>query len=200
MRVKHAYLAHGEKNTVSENVDPIIRARLVARGFEETANIRKDSPTCSKNAFRCFLSISAAKKWAIESTDIKSAFLQGELLDRDIYVEPPPEAKQEGVIWRLNKCIYGLNDASRKWFKKVESELIALGCIQCKLDPAVFIYLVHGELRGIILLHVDDFLHIGELIFKKNVVTSITEYLPGRQNSVWRFQLPWVRNHSVWTG
>ena len=117
---------------------PTVKARLVARGFEETSDIRRDSPTCSKNSFRCFLPICAMKGWKIESTDIKSAFLQGETLDRDVFIEPPKEAKLEGVIWRLNKCIYGLNDASRKWFKNVEAVLKKLGCTQCKLDPAVW--------------------------------------------------------------
>ena len=162
---------------------PVVKARLVARGFEEKEDVLTDSPTVSKNAFRCFLALSAAKQWPIESTDIKSAFLQGEPLDREVFIEPPPEAKQEGIIWLLNKCMYGLNDASRKWFEKVKRELLAVGCFQCKLDPAVFTFSLDGELRGIIALHVDDFLHIGESIFKDKVIRYIrTVFMAGETN------------------
>ncbi|KAK4319794.1 hypothetical protein Pmani_009312 [Petrolisthes manimaculis] len=38
----------------------VVKARLVARGFEEeTGNLRKDSPTCSKEAVRLALSVAA---------------------------------------------------------------------------------------------------------------------------------------------
>ena len=166
------------------NDQPIVKARLVARGFEEAENVQTDSPTVSKHAFRCFLSISSAKHWSIESTDVKSAFLQGEPLDREVFIEPPPEAKEDGVIWRLNKCMYGLRDASRKWYEKVKHELLTAGCIQCKLDPAVFTCTSHGELRGIIALHVDDFLHIGEDVFKEKVIGYIRRtFMAGETHS-----------------
>ena len=69
--------------------------------------------------------------------------------------------------------MYGLNDASRKWFKNVEAELKKLGCTQSKLDPAVFTYCSGGQLNGVILLHVDDFLHIGVWCFQQHVICNI---------------------------
>ena len=43
---------------------PIIKARLVARGFEENWNeeAKRDSPTCTKDSFRLCLSIIATYK------------------------------------------------------------------------------------------------------------------------------------------
>ena len=91
-----------------------IRARLTARGFEEEANVRSDSPTVKTKCMRFLLTMAATNKWELRSTDIKSAFLQGQVLNRDVYVKPPREANCPGKLWKLYKCLYGLNDASKK--------------------------------------------------------------------------------------
>ena len=72
---------------------PISKARLVARGFEENWNeeARRDSPTCTKDSFRLCLSIIATYKWVCNSLDIKSAFLQGKTIEREVYLRPPKE-------------------------------------------------------------------------------------------------------------
>ena len=70
--------------------------------------------------------------------DIKSAYLQGVPLDREIYMTPPKEANTE-KIWLLKKCTYGLSDAGRHWYLKVVGELKTLGATQLSLDQAVFI-------------------------------------------------------------
>jgi len=54
------------------------KARLVARGFEELEIIQSDSPTISKSVMRVFLSICTRLEWTVRTTDIKSAFLQGQ--------------------------------------------------------------------------------------------------------------------------
>ena len=155
------------------NGEKVTKARLVARGFEETESIQSDSPTCGKDAFRIFLAIASSNHWIIESTDIKSAFLQGQPLTREVYVEPPVEAEQTGVLWRLKKCMYGLNDAPRRWFLNVTDELKKLNCQPTRLDPSVFVYTKDETLHGIVLIHVDDFLHIGTEYFQEDVVSKI---------------------------
>ena len=61
-----------------------LKARLVARGFEEQAEIQTDSPTCSKEYQRLVLTIMASRGWHCNSNDIKAAFLQGKPIDRDV--------------------------------------------------------------------------------------------------------------------
>ena len=91
---------------------PIIKARLVVRGFEEDLLERTDSPTCSKESQKLILALIATLGWKCKSVDVKTAFLQSDIIDREMYVRPPKEF-DEGKIWRLNKCVYGLNDATR---------------------------------------------------------------------------------------
>ena len=60
----------------------VVKARLVAHGFEETAtNIWTDSPTVCKENIRLVATISAANNWKIHTLDVKAAFLQGFPID-----------------------------------------------------------------------------------------------------------------------
>ena len=92
---------------------PVIKARLVARGFEEENlnDIRKNSPTCSKENLRIVLAIISSHQWQASSLDVKSAFLQGNQIDRDLYLKPPKEA-DTGNLWKLKTTVCGLSDAS----------------------------------------------------------------------------------------
>ena len=55
----------------------IRKARLCAKGFQETTEVRTDSPTVSKQALWVAIAVRVAKGWKICSVDAKSAFLQG---------------------------------------------------------------------------------------------------------------------------
>ena len=153
-----------------------IRARLVARGFEEEDEVKKDSPTVNKSSLRLMLTISSLKGWEINMTDIKSAFLQGSQLDRDVFIKPPKEAEMEGKLWKLNKCLYGLRDASRQWYLEVENKLISLGFRQNRMDSGLFFLRKNQVLIGVFALHVDDFLHAGNTEFENHYIPEIMKH------------------------
>ena len=91
-----------------------IKARLVARGFEEDMSNKKiDSPTCSRQALRMVYTTAATCGWDICSLDVKSAFLQGNMIKREVYVKPPKDIRENGRVWKLKRCLYGLSDAPR---------------------------------------------------------------------------------------
>ena len=69
---------------------------------------------------------------------MKTAFLQGERLDRNVYPRPSVEANSKGKLWKLNKCVYGLCDASRHWYLKVHNVMIEHGAQVSNLDQAIF--------------------------------------------------------------
>ncbi|XP_057314680.1 uncharacterized protein LOC130655883 [Hydractinia symbiolongicarpus] len=151
-----------------------MKARLVARGFEEIDNdILKDSPTCSKESLRLILTLIAYNNWRCSSIDIKSAFLQGKEIERTVYLKPPKEADNGNSLWKLKKCIYGLVDASRCWYLRVKEELINLNVSVSKSDPAIF-YWHHGQqLSGVMATHVDDFCWGGNEDFIENVIEPL---------------------------
>jgi hypothetical protein len=159
-----------------------VRARLVARGFEEKDYVRSDSPTVGKSSMRVFLALSASLKWKIKTTDIKSAFLQGKLLDRDVFLIPPEEANvTDGYVWKLKRCLYGLNDAARQFYNSVVETLLILGCSQSKLDPSMFFWRKEGGIEGILVSHIDDFLHAGSELFENAIMMKLRDrFLAGK--------------------
>lgn len=159
-----------------------VRARLVARGFEETMNEQVDSPTVGKGVMRILLAVASSFQWTVKSIDIKSAFLQGEQLDRDVYIIPPREANvTEGYVWKLKRCLYGLNDAARKFFDSVASELYAAGCVQSQLDPSLYFYHENSAVHGVIVSHIDDFLYAGTDTFYSKVIRRLCKrFLAGK--------------------
>ena len=159
------------------------RARLVARGFEDEAITENDSPTVAKSTLRVFLTYAAHLNWKIRTTDIKSAFLQGKILERDVFLKPPPEAEvSDGKIWKLRRCLYGLNDAARQFYESVVESLLSLGCQRSNLDPALFYRRgPDGVLIGLIACHIDDFLHAGNKTFDDSVMTKLRQrFLAGK--------------------
>ena len=112
---------------ITRKSDESVKARLVVRGFEEMDYPQSDSPTASNNSLKLFFALAANEQMRIKSMDVTSAFLQGAPLSRLVYMEPPAERQNRDVIWKLNKSVYGLYDASRKWFQAVKPELLSLG-------------------------------------------------------------------------
>ena len=159
-----------------------VRARLVARGFEEQVDVPIDSPTVNRSTMRMMLAVSVAKHWTVKATDIKSAFLQGSILQRDVYLKPPKEANvEDGTIWKLKRCLYGLNDAARKFYDSVVEELQMLGCKKSYYDPSLFSKVDQQVCSGILVSHIDDFLHAGDLSFDESVTKKLcSRFLSGK--------------------
>ena len=154
----------------------ITKARLCARGYEETSDFRRDSPTASKVGLRILFSMAANEGWTVEGLDAKSAFLQGDSIDRVVYVKPPKEFQSKlggGTVWRLRKCLYGLGDAPRSWYLRVYQELTKLGCERMTLDPAMYVLRIDGAVAGILAVHVDDFLYGGNKEFHRLVIGNL---------------------------
>ena len=164
--------------------ETVTKARLVARGFEEdTMCIRKDSPTCSKESVRIVLSVTISFGWQIHSVDVKAAYLQGDTINRDLYLKPPPEY-DNGKLWRLKKTVYGLCDAARAWYNRVKGVLLSMSAVMCTLEPSVFYWYNREKLEGIICVYVDDFLWAGTRTFEREVIDKVREsFLIGSSES-----------------
>ena len=149
-----------------------LKARLCARGFEEDQFFRTDSPTCSREGLRITLAAIASNGWTLRSMDVKTAFLQGNHMQRTLYLKPPTEAKTKN-LWLLKKCVYGLSDASRQWYLRVKEEMTKLGGQMNKLDHGLFTFTVNGQLCGIIACFVDDMIYGAEDSFERFITESL---------------------------
>ena len=90
-------------------------------------------------------------------------------------MKPPKEFKQDSnAVWKINKPVYGLNDASRKWFMTVKKKLQAFGCVPLKHDCSVYVYFYNSNFSGFLVIHVDDFIIAGDENFHNNVIIKLT--------------------------
>ena len=145
------------------------KARIVARGFQEEEKPQSDSPTAMRESIKIFLAVAANEELELEAIDIRAAFLQSKVLDRDVFVEPPKDLKQENTIWKLKKPLYGLDDASRKFWIRVKEILEGIKIKTVPGDEAFYYRHKNGKLEGMILTHVDDFQIAGTEEFLKEV-------------------------------
>ena len=157
-----------------ENGNTSYKARLVICGFEESDSIVADSPTASKTMLRLFLVVSNIYGWDIETLDVRAAFLQSDNIKRTVLIKPPKEFRVDtSTVWKLNKPVYGLNDAARCWYLTVRKCLLKLGCESIEYDKSVYIYIKDNVVRGFLVIHVDDFLSGGDSMFKENVLIPL---------------------------
>ena len=154
------------------------KARLCIRGDKEKGKefIRADSPTASKETLKLALIVAANEGFEVKSGDIKSAFLQGAQLDREIYVKPPPEANVDGKLWKLLQGAYGVLDGGRLFYLKLSERLMELGLHKVHSDGALFTYVKDGKLQGLIAIHVDDLMMAGNKRFQIDVEEKLQEF------------------------
>ena len=154
------------------------KGRLVAQGFQEKEKPQSDSPMMLRESMKLFFSVAANEGFELRSIDIRAAFLQAKNLDHEVYLEPPKDVKKEGKIWKLRKPLYGLNDASRKFWLRVKKVFEDIG--MKRLDGDEAFYYKHDKerkLEGMISSHVDDFNLAGTKCFINDVTEKIKEAL-----------------------
>ena len=104
---------------------------------------------------RLQLALAAQNKWKVRTADVTAAFLQFNMLSRDVYVKPVKEADAQGKLWWLLKPMYGLGDSSRQWYLTIAENLRNLGCKRLDTDYAVFYFKEDGRLKVLITMHVE---------------------------------------------
>ena len=145
------------------------RARLVAKGFSQTAGIDYDetfAPVARLDSLRLLLALAARLDWDIHHVDIKSAYLNGDL-DEEIYMDQPKGFTiqgMEGKVCHLKKAIYGLKQAGRQWHAHLNNTLEGLGFQKLiSGDASIFIKRHDGGDPLIALVYVDDIALFGIL-------------------------------------
>jgi hypothetical protein len=93
--------------------------------------------------------------------DVKSAFLHGDLQE-EIYMKQPTGYVQNDsiLVCRLKKYLYGLKQALRAWYAKMDNFLLGTGFSRCHFDSNVYTKKVGSHLI-ILVLYVDDLILTG---------------------------------------
>jgi hypothetical protein len=139
------------------------KSRIVAKGFMQKEGVDYTevfAPGSSLSTLRLLLSIAAKHDLHIHQLDVKTAFLNGELVE-EVYLMPPEGVQRNtGKVWRLHKALYGLKQAAQAWFAKLKSRLLSVGFELTLAYPCLYSILI-DESKVFLLVHVDDALIVG---------------------------------------
>ena len=149
---------------VDDKGQRVYKARLVAKhikgrnyGIELTADDTY-APVVMTKTFRIVLALAAMFRLKLHQFDINNAFLNAQYKRDNVYVRPPHGFyDRPGLIWRLKRPLYGMQDAPKEWYDCFCAFLLEQGFTQLKyIDPCFFFR--HTPSGSIIMLifHVDD--------------------------------------------
>jgi hypothetical protein len=162
------------------------KARLVAQGFSQKPGIHFSetfAPVARFSSIRLVASLAAQYGMKIKQFDVKTAYLNGEL-EEEIFMEAPKglekflgeisesegnsstglkakrmlqEFRKGDKVCLLKKSLYGLRQAGRSWYCKLNKTLKNYGAIPTASDPCLF-RIGSGEDVTLIAIYVDDIL------------------------------------------
>ena len=136
------------------------KARLVVKGYKQQYGRDYEetfAPVARMETVRTVLSIAAQNKWKVYQMDVKSAFLNGVLME-EVYIEQPlgyEKKGQEHKVCRLKKALYGLKQAPRAWYSRIDTYLLENGFEKCEGEPTVYIKEKDCKIL-IVVLYIDD--------------------------------------------
>ena len=142
-----------------DNDHPNYRSRLVGMEFSSGADPENFASTPPIEGLRVVVSHAATRsrrsrrRHKFMINDIARAYFNAKI-DRDLYVELPPEDRVEGedMVGKLELCLYGIQDAARCWQDLLAAHLSEVGFKRGVGHPCVFHHedwdvktVVHGD-------------------------------------------------------
>jgi hypothetical protein len=82
-------------------------------------------PVVRWSIIRITISLATARNWKIHQYDVKTAFLNGKISE-EVYMHNPDGFKtphNEGQVCKMQKALYGLRQAPRAWYARIDSYL-----------------------------------------------------------------------------
>lgn len=152
---------HNEKGEIDK-----FKARLVAKGYSQRHGIDYEevfAPVARWDTIRMLLALAACKGWEVFQLDVKSAFLHGDLKET-VYVEQPEgyiKTGEEHKAYKLKKALYGIKQAPRAWYSRIEEHFLRSGFKKCSHEHTLFIKNEAEEGFLVVSLYVDDLIFTG---------------------------------------
>ena len=142
------------------------KARLVAKDFTQREGIDFSEtffPVARMETIRIVLSMAAHYNWLVYQFDIKSVFLNDNLLE-DVYVSQSQrfiiEGKEEKV-YKLKKALYRLKQAPRAWYSRINAYFCENGFQRSASEPTLYIKMEGKDQMLVVCLYIDDIIYTG---------------------------------------
>ncbi|KAL5545093.1 hypothetical protein UlMin_008877 [Ulmus minor] len=136
------------------------KARLVAKGYNQEEGIDYEetfAPVARLEAIRILLAFACYHDFVLFQMDVKSAFLNGFILE-EVFVEQPPGFESfdfPNHVYKLKKALYGLKQAPRAWYDRLSKFLLKNEFEMGKVDKTLFIKTKDKDIL-IVQIYVDD--------------------------------------------
>src|SRR4051812_48819202 len=166
------------KKTDADGNVTVYKARLVAKGFRQIQGVDYDetfSPLAMLKSVRIMLAIVAYFDYEIWQMDVKTVFLNGNI-EEELYMIQPKgfvDPKDANKVCKLQRSIYGLNQASRSWNLRFDEVIKEFGFVQTYGEACIY-KKVSGSNVAFLILYVDDILLIGNDV---DLLNSVKDYL-----------------------
>ena len=92
-----------------------IKKRVVATDFQEVKKPQLYLPMVVKESLKVLIAVILNEDFELVSMDIRAAFLQAKILDREVYKKSLQDQGVDGYLWKLKKPMYGLDNGRRKF-------------------------------------------------------------------------------------
>eukprot|EP00737_Agarophyton_chilense_P000247 gb/GEZJ01000282.1/.p1 GENE.gb/GEZJ01000282.1/~~gb/GEZJ01000282.1/.p1 ORF type:complete len:768 (+),score=79.54 gb/GEZJ01000282.1/:1785-4088(+) len=129
------------------------------------------SSTLQPQSVRLLLALAAIHGFNVWTPDIRQAYLQSaEPLVRQIFIKDtvPEFELNPGQCLQLLKPLYGLCESGDLWYKTMDDHhRKELGMQRFRFDPALYMLMCNGILRGLSGGYVDDLIRVGDISFKE---------------------------------
>jgi hypothetical protein len=132
----------------------------VAKGFKQCHGVDYDdtfSHVVKATTIRLILLVVVSRGWCLRQLDVQNVFLYG-VLEVDVFMHQPHDfhgLSKTHYLCKLDKALYGLNQAPRAWYSWLSHKLQSLESIPSKVDISLFFY-QKGSDTIYVLVYVDD--------------------------------------------
>ena len=208
-RILSSRFAYKDKNWTRRKLDESLpwkhKARLVIGGHRDpdVHMLQTDALTINRLSVLTLLQLVASKRakegWSASAGDIEAAFLNGDPLERELYLAQPRTGLaglHPEQLLRITKGVFGLPDSPRKWWRRLRGDMLGISIVregqkykllQSPLDACLFQLvkdsfdpadLKSEEPVGYVGVHVDDLLVAGGPVFSRLIQEALSNIFP----------------------
>ena len=203
-RILSSRFAYKDKNWSRRKLDSSLpwkpKARIVVSGHRDPdiGLLDTDAPTINRLSVLTIMQLVASRRqshgWEASAGDITAAFLNGDALERVLYLRQPRSglaSLHPDQLLRITKGIFGVPDSPRKWWRRFRKDMLAVRLsvegveykfVQNALDPCLFQLVPSdneaSEPAAYAGVHVDDILVAGDKKMSEAIRNALSSIFP----------------------